>query len=89
MSGIFFFKVKADDFTGSVDDIIAQINVLNQGFSFTGLSFDLQNISYFQDPDWFENLSQDTTQMEMDMKGELRQGDAATLNVYSVGWVLR
>ncbi|KAI9466723.1 Metalloprotease [Lactarius psammicola] len=68
------------------DDLIsAQMDVLNDDFAYSGLSFELVDVTRTVDADWFNNASPDTTQQD-DMKQTLRMGGAADLNLYSVGF---
>jgi hypothetical protein len=60
------------------------MDVLNNDFAKTGLSFDLANITRTINADWFKNAAPYTDQ-QAKMKGSLRQGGANTLNIYSVG----
>lgn len=66
------------------DVIFAQIQVLNNGFANSGLSFKLANIDRTVNPDWFNNAAPDSTQQHA-MKAALRRGGPADLNIYSVG----
>ena len=59
------------------------MNVLNNDFANTGLSFDLVGITRTINEDWFKNAAPNT-QQQAAMKGFLREGDANTLNIYSV-----
>ncbi|KAN0140019.1 Metallo peptidase [Lactarius tabidus] len=67
------------------DAIRDQMDVLNNDFAKTGLSFDLVNITRTINADWFKNAAPYTDQ-QAKMKGSLRQGGANTLNIYSVGF---
>lgn len=60
------------------------MDVLNSDFTKTDLSFELAAITRTINEDWFKNAAP-YTQQQADMKGSLRQGDANTLNIYSVG----
>ncbi|KAK0487606.1 metalloprotease [Armillaria novae-zelandiae] len=62
-----------------------QITVLNAAYANSGLSFTLANTSYINNADWFSNVGPDESS-QTEMKQQLRQGDAATLNVYTVGF---
>ena len=70
------------------DQIAGQIDALNEAYSSTGLSFELVNTTYVNNPNWFANASDypDGFEAQSEMKQALRQGDAATLNLYSVGF---
>jgi hypothetical protein len=65
--------------------IQAQIDVLNQDYTGTGLSFRLQNVVRTLNSTWFNDVSPDTD-VQTVMKNALRQGDAKTLNIYTVGF---
>jgi len=65
--------------------IQAQIDVLNQDYNGTGLSFQLQNITRTLNATWFNNVAPDTD-VQTIMKNALRQGDVKTLNIYTVGF---
>ncbi|KAH8999404.1 Metalloprotease [Lactarius akahatsu] len=69
----------------TVDSIIDQVNVLNDGFAHSGLSFKLVDITRTVNADWFNNVDLHTTQETL-MKRSLRKGGAADLNIYSVGF---
>ncbi|KAH9062052.1 Metalloprotease [Lactarius vividus] len=69
----------------TVDSIISQMNVLNDGFAHSGLSFKLVNVTRTVNADWFNNASPGMSQQD-DMKEFLRKGGAADLNLYSVGF---
>jgi hypothetical protein len=65
--------------------IQAQIDVLNQDYSGSGLIFQLQNTTRTLAPTWFNIVAPDTD-LQTAMKNALRQGDAKTLNLYTVGF---
>lgn len=62
------------------------MSVLNQDFRSSDLQFVLADVDRTINPDWFDN-AEPKTQQQTDMKNALRQGGAADLNLYSVGWV--
>jgi hypothetical protein len=62
------------------DQVHAQIDVLNQTYAGTGLSFRLVKITRTINADWF---AMDTFQEELDAKTALKEGDATSLNIYS------
>jgi len=62
------------------------MDVLNDDFANSGLSFELVDVTRTVNADWFINASPGTTQQDK-MKQTLREGDAASLNLYSVGYV--
>ncbi|KAJ3511521.1 hypothetical protein NLJ89_g4051 [Agrocybe chaxingu] len=63
----------------------AQIDVLNEDFASTGLSFRLRNTTRTTNSGWFNNAGPNTSQQTA-MKNALRQGGAAALNIYTVGF---
>ena len=65
--------------------IWAQIEVLNQDYNETGLSFELTTITRNLNATWFDNVSLGAPE-QTDMKNALRRGDAAALNFYTVGF---
>jgi hypothetical protein len=65
--------------------IQAQIDVLNEDFSSTGLNFVLVNTTRTTNSGWFNNAGPSNSQQTA-MKNALRAGGAADLNVYSVGF---
>ncbi|KAH9180002.1 Metalloprotease [Lactarius sanguifluus] len=69
----------------TVDSITDQMNVLNEGFAHSGLSFKLMDVTRTVNADWFNNVSFNTTQQTL-MKRSLRKGGPADLNLYSVGF---
>jgi len=66
------------------EQIQAQVQVLNEDYNSTGISFNLVNISRIQNEDWFMRVAPNSTQ-EVGLKKTFRQGNASTLNVYTVG----
>jgi len=64
--------------------IEAQVRVLNEDYNTTGISFNLVNISRIENEDWFLRVAPNSTQ-EVGLKTTFRQGNASTLNVYTVG----
>lgn len=67
--------------------IQAQINVLNEDYSASGLNFVLRNTTRTTNSGWFQNAGPGNSQQTA-MKNALRAGGAADLNVYSVGCAL-
>lgn len=65
--------------------IQAQIDVLNQDYNGTGLSFQLQNITRTLNATWFNEVAPGAD-LQTAMKNGLRQGDVKTLNIYTVGF---
>ena len=68
----------------SDSQIQAQINVLNSDYASTGLNFVLANTTRTINSGWFNNAGPSNSQQTA-MKNALRVGNAATLNVYTVG----
>lgn len=69
------------------DQISQQIDVLNEDYEDTGLTFVLANTTRTVNETWFKTVGPDTD-VQTDMKNQLRQGDEAALNVYTVGYVM-
>ncbi|KAH8917632.1 zincin, partial [Atractiella rhizophila] len=72
---------------GYVSDtqIANQIAVLNSDYASVGISFKLAGTTRTQQSTWF-NKANDGTSYNTAMKKQLRQGSAADLNVYTVGF---
>ena len=76
---------------GDVPDtmIRAQMKVLNDSYNGktggagSGFAFELAGVTRTVNQTWFEEIVYDTD-LELSAKGALRQGDAGTLNVYTV-----
>ncbi|KAJ3506282.1 hypothetical protein NLJ89_g6960 [Agrocybe chaxingu] len=67
--------------------IEAQMQVLNDDFTGSGISFALGDVQRIQNAVWFSRLGPyDTVSMENEMKRLYRKGGASTLNVYTVGF---
>jgi len=66
------------------EQVHAQVRVLNEDYNSTGISFNLLNISRIKSEDWFLRVAPDS-QQELALKKAFRQGNASTLNVYTVG----
>lgn len=62
-----------------------QMDILNEDYKGTGLSFRLDSIVRVLNPDWFDNVAPDND-LQTEMKSTYRQGDEKTLNVYTVGF---
>ena len=62
-----------------------QISVVNQGFSGTGIQFNLAGLRYINNAYWFNSVDPESTQPQLQMKSQLRTGGPATLNIYSLG----
>ncbi|KAG8815916.1 hypothetical protein FRC17_000538 [Serendipita sp. 399] len=72
---------------GNVPDsmVKASVDAMNEHYASTGISFALQKTTRTSNADWFSGVGPDE-QSQTDMKTKLRVGDAATLNVYTVGF---
>ena len=86
-----YFHVVQKDSTlsgGNIPDsmIADQIDVLNEDYASTGLSFVLANTTRTTNSQWFNQVGPDST-LQTTMKKTLRQGGVADLNVYTVGFV--
>ena len=64
--------------------VFDQIDVLNNNFAGTRLSFNLGGLDRTVNADWFHSAAPDSAQQTA-MKSALHQGGPATLNVYTVG----
>ncbi|KAJ7869152.1 metalloprotease [Mycena olivaceomarginata] len=62
-----------------------QIEVLNEDYNKTGITFILGNVSRTTNATWFNSAAPETSE-QTEMKSALRQGHAYTLNVYTVGF---
>ncbi|KAL1690067.1 hypothetical protein GGG16DRAFT_125950 [Schizophyllum commune] len=86
---VYFHVISADDSeeNGNIpdDQISQQIDVLNEDYEDTGLTFVLANTTRTVNETWFKTVGPDTD-VQTDMKNQLRQGDEAALNVYTVGF---
>ncbi|KAJ7108981.1 metalloprotease [Mycena crocata] len=69
----------------SVDDIINQVNVLNNGVGQLGVQFVLNTPDYTRSKQWYSKADRGNSNNNA-MKIALRQGDEADFNVYSVGF---
>lgn len=65
--------------------IQAQIDVLNQDYTGTGLSFKLENTTRTLNATWFDDVTPDND-LQTSMKNALRKGNVSTLNLYTVGF---
>jgi len=85
---VYFHVIQAGDTLeqGNIPDsqITKQMEILNQGFNTTGLTFTLANTTRSTNATWFQNPLSESV-LEKEMKTALHQGDATTLNVYTVG----
>ncbi|KAL5489715.1 hypothetical protein ACEPAI_4547 [Sanghuangporus weigelae] len=85
-----YFHVISESSTeagGNVPDsqIQEQIAVLNADYADSGLSFTLAATTRTVNSDWFNNAGPESSQQD-EMKESLREGGAADLNVYTVGF---
>jgi len=64
--------------------IEAQVKVLNEDYNSTGISWRLANITRIENKDWFTSAAPGAEE-QTTMKRSFRQGNANTLNVYTVG----
>ncbi|KAG8761104.1 hypothetical protein FRC11_014386 [Ceratobasidium sp. 423] len=73
---------------GNISDsqISNSIKVLNKDFAGTGLTFTLAGTDRTTNANWFNRAARRTT-YQTAMKQSLRKGNAASLNVYTVGFV--
>lgn len=69
----------------SDSQLTAQINVLNQDYSGSGLSFTLAGTTRTVNANWFNTVGPSSS-LQTTMKRQLRQGGANALNVYTVGF---
>jgi len=68
------------------DEVIHnQVDVLNQDYNVTGISFNLVNITRIESEDWFNKVAPDSPE-EAEMKETFRYGNASSLNVWTVGF---
>lgn len=63
----------------------SQIQVLNQDYKDYGFAFNLTATNYVDNRSWFRFITPDSS-LQSQMKQSLRQGDASTLNLYSVNF---
>ncbi|EFI26949.1 metalloprotease [Coprinopsis cinerea okayama7 len=85
-----FFHIVSKDETpegGNIsDDVIAQqMDVLNTAFKPSGVQFRLKDVTRNVNATWFGSVAPETVEQD-EMKAALRQGGAADLNVYTVGF---
>ena len=77
-------RVHTDSSSSSDSQIQKQIQVLNQDFARTGISYQLVYTDRTINPAWFDIHGTDGA-AQTQMKQALRKGGAADLNIYSVG----
>ncbi|KAG8898183.1 hypothetical protein FRB99_007627 [Tulasnella sp. 403] len=63
-----------------------QIDVLNGVYNTAGISFTLSETDYTTNAEWFDELGPSNSDVEREVKEQLRQGDKTTLNIYSAGF---
>ncbi|KAF4617434.1 hypothetical protein D9613_006405 [Agrocybe pediades] len=68
-------------------DIKTQIQILNNDYNATGIQFRLVKATNIKSKDWFENVYPGSPQ-EQAMKLLYNIGDASTLNVYTLTFIL-
>ena len=72
------------DSSSSDAQIQKQMQVLNQDFAQTGISYRLGGVDRSINPNWF-NIVGTGSASQTQMKQALRRGGAADLNIYTVG----
>lgn len=65
--------------------IASQVKVLNEAYISHGISFTLADTDYTTNADWFYNFVPDSDTND-EVKGKLRKGGEADLNLYSTGF---
>lgn len=80
-----FHNIQRSDGTGGISEqmITDSMTVMNEAYAGTPYSFILVDTTTSDNDSWFS--AGFGSQAEFEMKSALRQGDAATLNVYSTG----
>ncbi|ESK89421.1 metalloprotease [Moniliophthora roreri MCA 2997] len=86
-----YFHVIREDATlvgGNVPDsqIQAQIDVMNEAYAGTGLTWTLAEVNRVDNANWFNNMGGPGTSISREMQVALRKGGAADLNVYTVAF---
>ena len=66
------------------EQIQASMDVLNRDYNGTGFQFELKSVDYTFNPFWFV-ITPDHEGRNKDMKGTLRKGGRADLNIYTAG----
>jgi len=67
------------------DILLKQMEVMNEDYKATGISFKLRNITRINSPQWFSRVAPGSPE-EQKMKRTFRYGDASALNIWSVGF---
>ncbi|KIM28530.1 hypothetical protein M408DRAFT_32408, partial [Serendipita vermifera MAFF 305830] len=72
---------------GNVPDsmVKANIDAMNEHYASSGISFQLTKTTRTSNAAWFSGVGPDESS-QTQMKSQLREGDAATLNIYTVGF---
>ncbi|KAF8625953.1 hypothetical protein AX17_006678 [Amanita inopinata Kibby_2008] len=65
--------------------IAAQIQMLNNDYAQSGIAWNLAGVQRVQNENWFLNVDQ-ATELEHEMKSQLRTGGPDTLNIYTVSF---
>ncbi|THU99595.1 zincin [Dendrothele bispora CBS 962.96] len=86
---VFFHVIMENDSLegGNVPDsqLEDQIAVMNDAYADAGITWVLADTQRITNADWFNNVGPDGSE-QTEMKGQLRTGGAADLNVYTVGF---
>lgn len=69
----------------SDSQITEQFEIMNQDYNKAGISFNLVNVTYIENEDWFMRVAPESEQ-EKTLKTEYRHGNASTLNIWTVGF---
>jgi len=69
----------------SEDQLKQQFEIINQDYKSTGISFNMANVTYIPNEDWFLRLAPESPE-EKELKTQYRHGSASTLNVWTVGF---
>ena len=82
-----YYHLITDGSSGKISSsaINQQIQIMNDNYAGTGLTFYLAGTDTTVNSDWFNNVNQGTSQ-ERAMKSALRKGGASALNVYTVSF---
>lgn len=82
---VFYANETAEGGFVSDEVIDLQMNVLNNDYNATGLSFNLVQVDRYEDENLFLSLGPES-ESEATIKQELRQGEASILNIYTTGF---
>ncbi|KAG8906553.1 hypothetical protein FRB99_006667 [Tulasnella sp. 403] len=87
---VYWHAIQQDDTADgghvTADQMDDQIKVLNEAYNPAGISFELVQSNYTTNAEWFTTLGPES-EVNDEVKSQLRQGDEATLNLYSTGFV--